>query len=92
MNEEGKGQEGSLPFLREGYLISYSCKEKSWQKVELAPTERLSKEEHTQLDNIIVKLLDNGVLLNITYTPISEILGHPYESKDASISFPNQQH
>ena len=76
-----EGGSGSLFGKRESYSINYSCQPKSWQPPQLASTECLSKEECKQLDDIIIKLLDNGVMLNIKYTPISEILGYPYESK-----------
>lgn len=88
---DAKEIEGEKSAQREGYLIGIYCKKESWQPSHLSATESLTRDECTQLDNIICKLLDNGVLLDIKYTPISEILGHSYVPKVEAFSPPNHQ-
>ncbi|MBL7745637.1 MAG: hypothetical protein JNN00_19350 [Chitinophagaceae bacterium] len=81
---DAKGFDGGKKTQRESYSIGLSCKKGSWQPPHLAATECLTTAENIQLTDIIVKLLNRGVMLDITYTPISEILGRPYVSKPES--------
>lgn len=70
--------------VREGYSIKYFCQPNSWQSPELAPTECLTKEEQTQLDNIVCKLLHSGVMLGIAFCTLQEVLCRQYEAKGQS--------
>jgi hypothetical protein len=94
---KGKGESSScsLPFLlgeninsnngqREAYCINYSCQVGSWQPKEMSAKECLSNEESNRLDDILIKLLNNGVLLAISYSRVSDILGHSDSPKVTS--------
>ena len=63
--------------VREAYLVNYFC-QSGEQK---AATFCLNDLEKNQLDDIIFKLLNNGVKLGISFTTVSEILSHQDVSK-----------
>lgn len=66
---------GQAKINRESYSIGFYCKSGSWQPEGMAALECLSNDEQGQLSDLVVKLLNNGVLLDINYLPVSDILG-----------------
>jgi len=78
---EGTSVKGSAFFCdfkkREGYAIRYYC-----QSEENIPAlYPLNDNERNQLDEIVVKLLNNGVKLGISFTLVSDILVQSNEAK-----------
>lgn len=63
--------------LRDNYSVRYYCQSGE----EKAATFPLNNDEQKQLDDIVIKLLNNGVRLGISFTPVSDILIQLNEAK-----------
>ncbi len=59
------------------YSIRYYCQTGE----EKAATFPLNNEERKQLDDIIIKLLNNGIKLGISFIPVAEIVAQLNVSK-----------
>lgn len=68
--KEGTSQRGN-------YSIRYYC-QSGEEKCAMSP---LSNDEQKRLDDIVIKLLNNGVKLGISFTLVADILAQSNESK-----------
>jgi hypothetical protein len=73
----GVGGDLSTQVKRDDYVVYLSCLDGSWQNPSLPATSSLSDAECSQLYDLIFKMLDNGVLLGVTYAKVKDVLSNP---------------